>query len=103
MAKEKKSVKIYTAGKSAYFCGMKDERMTPAEAFKDFLAWVHESGKWETLSKQDRNRIITAQRDLEGKRGGRYRLGVERIYDILTTFSPGRYTFRGCVTRNEPE
>lgn len=76
---------------------MDGKQLTPQEAFADFLQWVKASGAWDTLGKKDRNRIITARRDMAGNRG-RYRLGYERLKSILTTYAPGRYLFSEIVT-----
>lgn len=68
-----------------------EKQLTPAEAFGDFLIWVKASGKWGSLTVEQRNRIITARRDMEGKRGKRLKLGSTRIRNILLDYAPGRY------------
>lgn len=68
-----------------------EKQLSPGEAFADFLIWVKASGKWDSLTKEQRNRIITARRDYEGKRG--LTLGTGRIKDILKSYAPGRYRF----------
>ena len=73
-----------------------EKQLTPLEAFNDFLAWVHESGKWQELDRKERNRIITARRDRDGKREG-LGLGYARLKDILQTYAPGRYEFNETV------
>ena len=72
-----------------------EKQLTPAEAFADFLIWVKASGKWDSLTTEHRNRIITARRDSEGKRG--LALGVARIRSILNDYAPDRYEFRETV------
>lgn len=75
--------------------------LTPIEAFNDFLDWVQESGKWETLTKQERNRIITARRDRDGLRRG-LGLGTDRIKSILFKHAPGRYEYvEGFILKDE--
>ena len=75
------------------------KQLTPVEAFHDFLIWVKVSGHWQSLTKQERNKVITARRDMEGKRA---KLGEKRIKNILDTFAPGRYTWSVQVEINEP-
>lgn len=75
--------------------------LSPVEAFQDFLIWIKSSGRWDALSKSDKNRIITARRDMEGKRG-QVKLGDKRIKGILYTLAPGRYTWSVQVEINEP-
>lgn len=77
-----------------------EKQLTPAEAFADFLIWVKASGRWGSLSKAHRNRIITARRDAEGKRG--LTLGVARIRSILNDYAPERYRFEERVILIEP-
>lgn len=84
-----------------YFCGMDGKQLTPQEAFADFLQWVKASGKWDDLNNKDRNRIITARRDMNGKRDSR-RLGYERLKSILNDYAPGRYLFSEIVTLIQP-
>lgn len=82
------------------FAGMK-KQLTPVEAFQDFLIWVKASGKWDALTKENRNWIITARRDMEGKRGDA-KLGDKRIKNILDKLAPGRYSWTVQVEINEP-
>lgn len=74
------------------------KQLTPVEAFQDFLIWVKASGHWQVLTKQERNKVITARRDMEGKRAT---LGEKRIKNILDKFAPGRYTWTVQVEINE--
>lgn len=75
--------------------------MTPLEAFDNFLAWVHYSGKWDALNDKEKNRVITARRDRDGLRGQRHQLGAGRIKRILDDYAPGRYEFREVVILKE--
>lgn len=63
-------------------------------------AWAHfwENERpliWKKLTHKERNRLINAQRDAEGKRKDRYgkpcNLGPKRIGDILAEYAPGKY------------
>lgn len=80
-------------------------QLTALDAFADFLIWVKQSGQWGRLTDKDKNRIITARRDMQGKRKGQdgktLPLGYERIKNILETYGEGRYTFNESVTINE--
>lgn len=77
-----------------------EKQLTPAEAFADFLKWVHESGTWGNLDTAERNRIITARRDAEGKRG--IKLKDTRIRAILNDYAPDRYRFEERVILIQP-
>lgn len=77
-----------------------EKQLTPLEAFADFLIWVKASGRWADLNKAHRNRIITARRDADGKRG--LPLGVARIRSILNDYAPERYRFEERVILIEP-
>ncbi len=74
--------------------------ITPAEAWQDFQKNVVPV-IWSGLSEKDKNRLITARRDYDGKRkkpnGVLYALGADRIERILTTYAPGRYRFEKTV------
>ena len=76
------------------------KQLTPAEAFADFLKWVKSSGTWSTLTKEQKNRIITARRDADGKRG--IDLKTTRIRAILNDYAPARYRFEERVILIEP-
>lgn len=77
-----------------------EKQLTPLEAFSDFLFWLENSGTWNELTPAEKNRVITARRDRDGKRAP-IKLGVERIKSILTSYAPGRYEFREGVIIKE--
>lgn len=64
--------------------------MSLLDAFNDFLEWIKDSGKWDKLTPQQKNRIITARRDRDFLRG--IPLGPGRIKRILSDYAPGRYS-----------
>ena len=78
-----------------------EKQLTPLEAFNDFLEWVKYSGTWSQLTPSQKNRIITARRDRDEKRGEAMALGNLRIKRLLTEYAPGRYEFRESVILHE--
>jgi hypothetical protein len=78
-----------------------EKQMTPAEAWQDFMSAVWPSVR-NSMTRNERREISTAQRDFEGKRNDRYgkpiSLGPERIARLLERFAPGRYR----VERHDP-
>ena len=70
------------------------ENISALEAWAHF--WKNEKPLiWKQLTHPQRNRLINAQRDAEGKRKDRYgkpcNLGPKRIGDILAEYAPGKY------------
>jgi hypothetical protein len=66
--------------------------MTIQEAWTDFILGLHQSGKWETLTRSERQYFDRANREIkQGKNP------VRKVRRMFEQYAPGVYTFREII------
>ena len=63
--------------------------MTLQEAWADFIFGLHQSGKWDTLSRSKRQYFDKTNREV--KSGA---LPVRKVKALFNTYAPGVYEFK---------
>ena len=78
------------------------------EAWEHFYKSFRNSEAWQELSFEERNRLITADRDSRGERsdksGKPLHLGFNRVAAMLNKYAPGQYeviNVRGFIVKEK--